>query len=308
MRYLIVSIIFTLVVCYAKTIYPRISKSEKIVILLVTVISIIAVANSFVLGISPDLLYFSKLIILNITIYLLAKLIPRRDLLEKYLKIIYYIACIASIQGAINVAADVSEYYYIGETVIKGLGETEDLVLPFWGITGAHVFMRSFWYFSEASYFAQFLMIGLGYAIATRRYFGTALLTIGILSSFAVASMFAILIVLVVISIASLKKLILPVATVFATLLSAYILFGELYIERAREGITQSVTNTKTISHLKQEAADIEILKEQTSILYKQLIFPYIHQSQRKAIEVKLRAVIEKIKIKESSLASNIAK
>ena len=61
-RYVIAAAIFALVFAHAKTIYHRLTHAEKIVILLVGGISLIALTNSFALGMVPDLFYFSKLV------------------------------------------------------------------------------------------------------------------------------------------------------------------------------------------------------------------------------------------------------
>ena len=255
---------------------------------------------------APDLSYFSKLILLNISIYLLAKLIPEQDLLEKYLRIIYYIACIASIQGALTIAADIGEFYYIGETVIRGIGGSGDIILPFWGLIGAHVFMRAFWYFSESAYFAQFLMIALGYAIATRRHLGIPLLTIGILSTFAVGSMIATLIILLAVTLSSRGKLATPVATVFATVFICYLLVGNIYLNRSSEGMTTTVLSAPLIEDIKARKLEIESYTDQIKTLQENPDYHHLTPQQKYEVEIHIKTLQSKIDISLANMLGNL--
>ena len=304
-RYVIAAAIFALVFAHAKTIYHRLTHAEKIVILLVGGISLIALTNSFALGMVPDLFYFSKLVLLNISIYLLAKLIPEQDLLEKCLRFIYYIACIASIQGALTVAMDIGEFYYIGETVIKGIGGSGDIIFPFWGLIGSHVFMRAFWYFSESAYFAQFLMIALGYAIATRRHLGIAFLTIGILSSFAVGSMIATLIMLLAVTLSSRGKLATPVATIFATLFICYLLVGNIYLKRSSEGMTTTVLSAPLIEDIKAQKLKIESYTDQIKSLQESLDYHHLTPQKKYEIEGFIKTLHRENDILSSNMLGN---
>jgi hypothetical protein len=306
LRYGVAGAIFSVVVWQYKSIISRLSKIEKILIAAAFTVGMIAVLNSYILNTTPNPFYFAKLIILNICIYLLAKLVTTKDQFIQYLKVIYYVGCFASIQAFITLLGDLYEVYYVGEVVLPGIGASGNVILPFWGLTGAHHFMRSFWYFSESAYFAQFLLVGLGYAIAMRRTLGIAIITVGVVCSFALLTMIAGAIMLCTMTVFSRGALVRPISVVFVTIISSYLIIGNFYIKRATEGITTRVLSIEVVQDMIKKSTAIDELEKQKQQLSMGLSRTRDTLQHRRLIESKLQKINDEIIKNELVIKGNL--
>jgi hypothetical protein len=159
------------------------SGAEKGVMLLLPLMVVTGSISALVLGYTPDIAEILKFVALNLLCYALGKcVVTYREAI--HLVDIFYVVCVfAAVQAIVAIGLDVLGLRQM--YVIPLIDEADRrYFLPWFGLLGGDVAnFRTNFYFSESTYFAQMLLPAIAYAMVTRRWWGFAILLLGLATS-----------------------------------------------------------------------------------------------------------------------------
>ncbi|WP_445678492.1 hypothetical protein [Radicibacter daui] len=158
---------------------------EAAVLLTFLVISLVAALMPLFLGRNPDIGATMKLMFLILLAYALPKAMTTPQEIERYLRLFYLVVLIAAAQAILSFGAFLIGLRHIGEINIAMGNSDGRYILGWYGLLGASqgTTPRTNFYYSEPSHFGHILIIGLAYALATRRHFGALIIGVGLLTT-----------------------------------------------------------------------------------------------------------------------------
>ena len=194
-RQLGIFLIFSLCCLKQKTIIKNLTKGEILFIWYLLSIEFIGAISGAYFNIYPDVFMVFRFLLLNLFCYLIARSFASIESLEKAFNLFYKVNLIAAMTG---VAALVAEYYdcrRMHEILIETDSDSP-YYLTWFGLLGGDVGDggngRTNFIFSESNHFAQFLIPGIAYAMATKRRIGLVILLSGFLTTFSVSASIAV--------------------------------------------------------------------------------------------------------------------
>ncbi len=132
-----------------------------------------------------------KVLVLNVDIFLVAKLLDSRVAIERYVRAFALVCLLASTQAIVAVVAEfagVRRAFMLGTVNESGV-LTGSFDYAWFGLLGrVNSDIRTMFYFDEPAYFGQMLAVGLVMMVAMRRLAGIAVIGLGLLTSWAVAA------------------------------------------------------------------------------------------------------------------------
>lgn len=190
-RHLGILLIFSLCLLKQKTIIKNLTRGEILFIWYLLSIEFIGALSGLYYNLYPDILMVFRFFFLNLFCYLIARSFDSIESLEKAFDLFYKVNLIAAITGILALVAEYYDCRRMYEIFIQTDSDST-YRMTWFGLLGGDVGDdgngRSNFIFSESTHFAHFLLPGIAYAMATKRYIGLVILLAGFLTTFSLSA------------------------------------------------------------------------------------------------------------------------
>lgn len=179
-RLLLLVGIVALVVMRLNALAARVSTAEKLMLAALPLLTLCSTLSGLVLGYAPDPGEILKFVALDIACFAVGRCVADARNAVRLVEVYYWICIVAALQGCVAIALDTVGMRQM-HAIPLYVEADRRYFLPWFGLLGGDVGnLRTNFYFSESTYFAQMLIPAIAYALVSRRWIGFGVLVVGL--------------------------------------------------------------------------------------------------------------------------------